>query len=105
MQFKGVLHPLLNLACFVHFLKIINNFWKNNVSILRQIVQGTHGIIEILVDLAVFKLWIKTVKTLFWLITPELIGLLQFLWYFWIPWTIYYKTHVLFFNKMLIILR
>ena len=31
--------------------------------------------IEILVDQAVFKLWIKTVKILFWSITQELLGL------------------------------
>ena len=31
---KDTLNP--NLACFVHYLKIINIFWKNNVSILKQ---------------------------------------------------------------------
>ena len=34
--------------------------------------------IEILIGQAVFKLWIKTVKILFWSITQELLGLLKF---------------------------
>ena len=53
------------LACFVLYLKIINNFLKNKSSILWKIVQGTQNGIEILVGQAVFKLQIKTVKMLF----------------------------------------
>ena len=34
--------------------------------------------IQILVDQVVFKLWIKTVKILFWSVTQELLGLLKF---------------------------
>ena len=34
--------------------------------------------IEILADQAVFKLWIKTVKILFWSITQELLDLLKY---------------------------
>ena len=34
--------------------------------------------IEILVDQAVFKLWIKTVKILFWSITQEPLDRLEF---------------------------
>ena len=39
---KGELHPCTNqkLACFVLYLKIINTFLKNNICILKQIVQG-----------------------------------------------------------------
>ena len=38
--------------------------------------------IEIFVDQAVFKLWIKTVKILFWSISQEPLGLLKFYCYF-----------------------
>ena len=34
--------------------------------------------IGILVGLAVFKLWIKTVKIMFWSITQEALGLFKF---------------------------
>ena len=61
--------------------------------------------IEILVGQAVFKLWIKTIKMLFGSVTQELLGLPKFWCYFWVPWTIYYKMHMLFFKKVLIILR
>ena len=62
---------------------------------------------EILAGQAVFKLWIKTVKMLFGSITQEPLGLPKFWCYFWVSWTIFYKMHisVLFFKKMLIILR
>ena len=40
-----------SLACFVLYLKIINTFLENNnLSIFKQIVQGTQNGIEILVD-------------------------------------------------------
>ena len=61
--------------------------------------------IEILVGQVVFKLWIKTVKILFGSITQEPHGLPKFWCYLWVPWTIYYKMHILLFKKMLIILR
>ena len=42
---KGVLHLLPQkapkLACFVLYLKIIKIFLKNNICILKKIVQGT----------------------------------------------------------------
>ena len=40
--------------------------------------------IEILVSQAILKLWIKTVKILFWSVTQELLGLLKFKCYFWV---------------------
>ena len=40
----------------------------------KELKNGT----EILVDQAVLKLWIKTVKILFWSITKEPIGLIKF---------------------------
>ena len=49
--------------------------------------------IGILVGQATFKLWIKTVKILFWSISQELLGLLKFLCYLWVPWTIYCKIY------------
>ena len=61
--------------------------------------------IETLVDKTVFKLWIKTVKILLGSITQELLGLLKFQCYFWVPWAIYYKLHISFFQKVLTILR
>ena len=54
--------------------------------------------IEIFVGQAVFKLQIKTVKMLF--LDHELKNCLAYLNFdaiFWVPWTIYYKMHILFF--------
>ena len=55
--------------------------------------------IEILVGQVVFNLWIKTVKMLFGSITQDPLDLPKFGCYFWVPWTIYYKIHILFFKK------
>ena len=41
--------PNLRWACFLHYLKMINNFWKekkNNASILKQIVWETRSLWE-----------------------------------------------------------
>ena len=54
---------------------------------------------------AVFKLWIKTVKMMFGSIIQELLGLHKLWCYFWVSWTIYYKTHISFIKKVLLILR
>ena len=43
-------------------VKIINIFVKNNICILKQLVQGTQNGIEILVGQAIFQLCIETVK-------------------------------------------
>ena len=40
---KGYCTPNLKLACFVCYLKIINNLLKHNVYILKQVVQGTQN--------------------------------------------------------------
>ena len=48
---------------------------------LKQIIKGTQKS-EILVGQVGFKLWIKTVKILFWSITHKLFGLLKFQCYF-----------------------
>ena len=61
--------------------------------------------IENLVGQAVFKLWVKSVKMFFGSITQELLDLPKLQCYFWVPWTIYYKMHILFFKKMFIFLR
>ena len=45
----------LKLARPVCYLKIINTFLKNNMCILKQIIQGTKNGIEILVGQIVFK--------------------------------------------------
>ena len=50
--------PNQKLACFVLYLKIINTILKNDLCILKQIVQLKNEI-EILVGPVVFKLWIK----------------------------------------------
>ena len=41
MYLSGYCTPKLKLACFVCYLKIMTTFLKNNVSIVKQIVQGT----------------------------------------------------------------
>ena len=41
----------------------------------------------------------QTVKMLFGSIPQELLGLPNFWCYFWVPWTIYFKMHKLFFQK------
>ena len=69
----------LKLACFVCYLKIINTFFKkilhaSESELSKKLKNG----IEILVDQAGFKLWIKTFKIVFWSITRELHSLLKF---------------------------
>ena len=54
---KRELHPWTkNLHVLCSYLKIINTFLKNNICILKKIVQGTKKGIEILVGQADFKL-------------------------------------------------
>ena len=95
---KGYCTPNQKLACFVCYLKIINTFLKNNICIWKQIAQGTQNRIEILIGEVMDQnsqniVLIKNSRTAW----PT--------YYFWVPWIIYYKCHILFFNKMLIILR
>ena len=47
--------------------------------------------LEILANGAIFKLWIKTVKIMFWSITQERLALLQIKCHFWASWTSYSK--------------
>ena len=75
---KGVIHTNLKLAYFVCYLKIINTFLKHNIGILSNLSKELKIGIEILVGQSVFKLRIKTVKILFWLIMQQPLGLLKF---------------------------
>ena len=54
------------LACFVLYLKIINNFLKNelNYASYKKLFKELKNGIKVLVNQAVFKLLIKTVKML-----------------------------------------
>ena len=61
--------------------------------------------IEILVGQVFFKLWIKTVKMMFGSITQEPLGLPKFWCCFWVSSTIHYKMFILFFKKVLRILK
>ena len=65
---------------------------------LKKIGKETQKYIWILVGQAVFKLWIKTVKILFWSISHEPINdwLTEILILFWVPWISYHK---IFFKK------
>ena len=36
LNVKGERHTIWNWACFVHYLKIINTFFLNNMIILKQ---------------------------------------------------------------------
>ena len=57
----------------MRYLKIVNPFFKNNLCILNisKLYKELKNGIEILVGQAAFKLWIKTVKMLFWSLTQE----------------------------------
>ena len=44
-------------------------------------------------------LCIKTIELLFWSITQELFGHLKCSCYFWVSWTIYFKTHIYYFSE------
>ena len=60
---RGYCTSYQKLACFVLYLKIINNFLKNKVYILKKkLFKELKNGIGILVGQAVFKLWIKTAK-------------------------------------------
>ena len=104
---RGTATPTPNLADFVLYLKIINTSWKiKNASYSKLLKELKNGImILVQVGQVLFKLWIKTFKLLSGSITQELLGLPKFWCYFWVPWTIIYKLHVLFFIKVLMILR
>ena len=94
------------LECFVLYLKIINTFWKMIYASYSKFSKELKTGIKILVDQAVFKLWIKTVKMMCGSITREPLGLPKFWCYFWVPWTIYYEMHIYYFSKkVLVILR
>ena len=41
MFLRGYCTPNLKLVCFMHYLKIINSFRKNNACTLKKIVHGT----------------------------------------------------------------
>ena len=84
------------------FSKLSKPFWKIINASYSKLSEALKNGIEMSVDQAVFQL---TVKMLFGSITQELLGLPRFWCYFWVPWTIYYKMHILFFKKVLIILR
>ena len=70
---RGYCTPNLKPTCFVCYLKIINLSLRNNAS--KELKNG----IEILVQQVIFKLWIETVKIIFWSITQEPLGLLKIL--------------------------
>ena len=36
---NGKLHPKAEWACFVHYCKIINTFWQNNINTLKQVLK------------------------------------------------------------------
>ena len=68
----------------------------------RKLSKELKNGIEILVGHVVLKLWIKTVKTMFRSLKNRL-AYLNLNAIFWVSWTIYYKMHVSFFKKVLII--
>ena len=63
--FKGELHPNNKLACLVLYLKIMDNFGKNTVCTILEIVKGTENLNQNLSRPTSLKLWIKVVKILF----------------------------------------
>ena len=67
---RGNCTPNQKLASVMFYLKIINTFLKNNICM--ELKNG----VEILVGQAALKLWINTVKILFWSVTQELLALL-----------------------------
>ena len=70
MYLRGYCTPYQKLACFVLYLKIINTFLKNNIYASHgKLSKELKHYIEILVDKAIFKLWIKTFKIMFGSIT------------------------------------
>ena len=102
----GTAPPNQKSACFVLYHKIINIFLKKwYMHLIGNCPRNQKNGIKFLVGQAVFKLWIKTIKMLFGSKIEELLGLPKCWCYFWVPWTFYYKMCILFFKKVLIILR
>ena len=65
LYLRGYSSSYQNLACFVLYLKIINNFFeKINYDSYNKLFKELKNGIEILVGQAVFMLQIKTVKML-----------------------------------------
>ena len=76
-KLRGYCTSYQKLACFVLYLKIINNFFeKINYASYKKLFKELKNGIEILVGQLVFKLQIKTVQNVvFWSITHEPLGL------------------------------
>ena len=62
--------------------KLSTSFWKIIYASCSKLSKELKNDTEILVGQAVFKLWIKTAKILFWSITQEPLDLLKFQCYF-----------------------
>ena len=73
------------------YLKIIKPFQKIMHTSESKLFKELKNGIATLVGQVVFKLWIKTVKIMFWSTTQEMLGLLKFWCHFWVPSTIYYR--------------
>ena len=90
MIIKGVLHlphQILHVLCSISKLSTIS--WKIINASYSKLPKELKNGIKSSVGQAIFKLWINTFKMLFGSITQELLGLLKFWCYFWVPWTIY----------------
>ena len=69
--------PNQNWACFMCYLKIINKFLKNYITILSNFFEKLKNGIKISEGHTVLVLLIKTCKIVFWSTTQEPLGLLN----------------------------
>ena len=94
--------PNLKLACFVCYFKIINTFFflkKIMYISYSKLSKELKNYIEILVGQTALKLWIKRIKILLWPKTQDLLAILEFQCYFWLPWTINNERYNTIFQK------
>ena len=78
------------MTCFVLYLKIIKTFLKIICGPDSKFSKELKNAIEILVGEVLFKLWIKTVKIMFWSRTTWPTSILCF---FWVLWTVCFQMH------------
>ena len=94
ISLRGNCTPNQIWACFMHCLKIVNTFLKNNVWILKQILEKVTRGVQISEGHVVLELLINMYKTLFWSIPQEPLGLLKLECDVWVSQTIYLRMFI-----------
>ena len=96
--------PKLSLFCLCSISKSSTHFWKMIYTFYSELSKKLKNIIKLLVGQRLLSYWSKQhFDFFFWYVTftawptkKKVFGLLKFQCHFWVPWTIYYKIHIIF---------